>query len=89
MCVCVCGGGGEFLNHKIFCFASDRALELKERGYPLRRNVTTLMVGLKKTVTYAKISPKVVNPRDIPGGTQKKKKKKRERGSGIVQLVVH
>ena len=33
---------------------------------PRRRNVTTLMVGLK-TVTYAKISAKMVNPRDIAG----------------------
>ena len=32
--------------------------------YPPRRNVTTSMVGFK-TVTYAKISPKMVNPRDI------------------------
>ena len=31
-----------------------------------RQNVTTSMVGLK-TVTYAKISPKMVNPRDIAG----------------------
>ena len=37
------------------------------------------MVGLKKkkTVTYAKISPKVVNPRDIAGERKKKKKKKK------------
>ena len=31
-----------------------------------RRNVATSMVGLKM-VTYAKISPKMVNPRDIAG----------------------
>ena len=31
---------------------------------PRRRNVTTAMVGLKM-VTYAKISPKMVNSRDI------------------------
>ena len=30
--------------------------------HPRRRNVTTLMVGLKKTVTYAKISPKSGEP---------------------------
>ena len=31
----------------------------------------------KKPVTYAKISPKVVNPRDIAGERKKKKKKKK------------
>ena len=35
--------------------------------HPRRRNATTLMVGLKKTVTQAKISSKMVNPRDIAG----------------------
>ena len=34
--------------------------------HPRRRNVTTSMVGLK-TVTYAKISPKMVNPRNTAG----------------------
>ena len=34
--------------------------------HPHRRNVTTSMVGLK-TVTYTKISPKMVKPRDIAG----------------------
>ena len=39
------------------------------KGSPRRRNVTTSMVGLK-TVTYAKISPKMVNPRDIDGNAE-------------------
>ena len=42
---------------------------------PRRWNVATSMVEIKKkTVTYAKISPKMVNPRDIAG--------KREEGGG-------
>ena len=28
------------------------------------------MVGLRKTVTFAKISPKMVNPRDIAGSAE-------------------
>ena len=32
----------------------------------------------KETVTYAKISPILVNPRDIAGNTEDKKKKKEE-----------
>ena len=44
--------------------------------HPRRRNVTTLTVGLKKTVTYAKISPKSGEPQRYIWGTQKKKKKK-------------
>ena len=40
----------------------------------LRRNMTTSMVGIKM-VTYAKISPKMVNPRDTAGETQEKKEK--------------
>ena len=54
--------------------------------HPQRRNVTTSMVGLKKAtttttttntkqnknpVTYAKISPEMVNPRDIDGNAGK------------------
>ena len=40
---------------------------------PRRRNVTSSMVGFnKKTLTYAKISPNMVNPQ-ILLGTQKKK----------------
>ena len=43
--------------------------------HPWRRNVTTLMVGLKsKTVTYAKISPKSGEPQRYSWGTQKKNK---------------
>ena len=36
---------------------------------PRRWNVTASVISLwdSKTVTYAKISPKMVNPRDIPG----------------------
>ena len=44
--------------------------------HPWRRNVTTLMVGLK-TVTYAKISPKSGEPQRYSWGTQKKKKKEK------------
>ena len=48
--------------------------------HPRRRNVTTLMVGLKKkTVTYAKISPKSGEPQRHSWGTQKKKKKKKKK----------
>ena len=35
--------------------------------HPRRRNVTTLMVGLKKRSHTQKSHPKVVNPRDIAG----------------------
>ena len=43
--------------------------------HPRRRNVTTLMVGLKKTkpVTYAKISPKSGEPQRYMVGLKKKK----------------
>ena len=44
--------------------------------HPRRRNVTTLMVGLKKRSHTQKSHPKVVNPRDIAGERKKKKKKK-------------
>ena len=42
----------------------------KQNHVPGRQNDTASMAGLKKTktkkaVTYTKISPKVVNPRDI------------------------
>ena len=37
--------------------------------HPRNRNVTTLMVGLKKTVTYAKISPKSGEPQRYSWGT--------------------
>ena len=38
--------------------------------HPRRRNVTTLMVGWKKTVTYAKISPKSGEPQRYSWGMQ-------------------
>ena len=37
--------------------------------YPRRQNVTTSVVGLKM-VTYAKLSPKMVNPTDIAGNAE-------------------
>ena len=45
--------------------------------HPRRRNVTTLMVGLKKRSHTQKSHPKVVNPRDIAGERHQKKKKKK------------
>ena len=60
--------------------------------HPRRRNVTTLMVGLKKkqkTVTYTKISPKSGEPQRYSSGTKKKKKKKKKgEGAGIAQSKV-
>ena len=44
---------------------------------PRRRNVTTLVVGLKNGHIRKKSHPKVVNPRDIAGERKKKKKKDR------------
>ena len=46
-----------------------------------RRNVTTSVVGLK-TATYAKISPKMVNPRNIAG------KHRRRRRKFIAQILI-
>ena len=46
--------------------------------HPRRRNVTTLMVGLKKTVTYAKILPKSGEPQRYSWGTHKKKTPKNQ-----------
>ena len=37
------------------------------------------LYGWIKKVTYAKISPRMVNPGDIAGSAKKKKKKKRRR----------
>ena len=37
--------------------------------------MTTSMVGLE-TVTYAKISPKVVNPRDIAGEPRRRRRRR-------------
>ena len=57
--------------------------------HPGRRNVTTLMVGLKQNRSHTQKShPKVVNPRDIAGEhqknpkKQKQKKKEEEEGDG-------
>ena len=41
------------------------------RLYPRRQNVPTSMVGLKKMVTYAEISPKEMKPRDTAGNAEK------------------
>ena len=38
--------------------------------YPQKQNVTTSMVELKKMLAYAKISPKMVNPRDVAGNVE-------------------
>ena len=38
--------------------------------HPWRQNVTTSMVGLKKKSLMQKISPKMVNPRDLAGNTE-------------------
>ena len=46
--------------------------------HPRRRNVTTLMVGLKKRSHTQKSHPKVVNPQRYSWGPQKKKKKKKK-----------
>ena len=43
--------------------------------HPQRRNVTTLMVGLKKRSHTQKSHPKVVNPRDIAGERKKNNQK--------------
>ena len=40
--------------------------------HPQRQNVTTSIAGLK-TVTYAKISPTMVNPRDIAGERRRRR----------------
>ena len=36
------------------------------------------MVGLLETVTYAKISPKNVNPRDVAGNAEEEKEEEEE-----------
>ena len=38
-------------------------------------NVTTSKVGLKKMITYTKILPKMVNPRDIAGNAEEEARK--------------
>ena len=46
--------------------------------HPRRRNVTTLMVGLKRKRSHTQKShPKVVNPRDIAGERKKNKTKQK------------
>ena len=55
--------------------------------HPRRQNVTTLMVGLKKTVTYAKISPKSGEPQRYSWGTQKKNKKNKKNCFLVVQCL--
>ena len=55
--------------------------------HPRKRNVTTLMVGLKKRSHTQKSHPKVVNPRDI-GGERKKKKKKKKKERNCRSSVV-
>ena len=45
--------------------------------HPQRQNVTTSMVGLK-TVTYAKFSLKMVNPRGVTQSKKKKRQKKKK-----------
>ena len=57
--------------------------------HPRRRNVTTLMVGLKKRSHTQKSHPKVVNPRDIAGERKKKKKKKKSGMEGVVKHFCH
>ena len=48
--------------------------------HPRRRNVTTLMIGLKKKRSHTqKISPKSGDPQRYSWGTQKKKKKKKRK----------
>ena len=47
--------------------------------HPRRRNVTTLMVGLKKRSHTQKSHPKVVNPRDIAGERQKQTNKQQQK----------
>ena len=55
--------------------------------HPRRRNVTTLMVGLKKKRSHTQKShPKVVNPRDIAGERKKKKKKKNRKAEIVYQV---
>ena len=54
--------------------------------HPWRRNVTTLMVGLKKWSHTQKSHPKVVNPRDIAGERQKKKKNTRNKNTPCMHL---
>ena len=40
--------------------------------------MTTSVVGLRKTIIYAKISPKMVNPRDIAGNAEEEEEDEEE-----------
>ena len=55
--------------------------------YPRRRNVTTLMVGLKKRSHTQKSHPKVVNPRDIAGERKNKKQKKSHKSTEMAHTL--
>ena len=46
-----------------------------------RWNMLTSMVGLKKMVTYAKISPKITNPRDIARKAEKEEERPQQQDS--------
>ena len=54
--------------------------------HPRRRNMATLMVGLKKRSHTQKSHLKIVNPRDIAGERKKKKKKKERCSSRICSI---
>ena len=54
--------------------------------HPRRRNVTTLMVGLKKRSHTQKSHPRVVNPRDIAGERKKTKKTNKQTKKAILKL---
>ena len=40
-----------------------------------RWTVTTSVVGIKRMITYAKISPKMVNPRDVAGNAEEEEER--------------
>ena len=54
--------------------------------HPRRRNVTTLMVGLKKRSHTQKSHPKIVNPRDI-AGERRRREEEEKSGSGYMGLT--
>ena len=57
--------------------------------HPRRRNVTTLMVGLKNGHIRKNLTQKVVNPRDIAGERKKKKKSAGVRLCIYLYVYVH
>ena len=57
--------------------------------HPQKRNVTTLMVGLKNGHIRKNLTQKVVNPRDIAGERKKKKKKAHGHGDVWHELGLH